>query len=877
MRRFLTLVCLLGLAIPAGVSISGCYRNPAGKYCPATSGYGMLQTQVASILLQPEYSGISLAWGQTTQAQNPVASSCVGTSVSVASKSFTWGTSNNQIVDISPAGAICAGTWNRNTGGGVADYTYCYPPNPLPTTKGLPYAVAVITAAADSVTSNPVTVYVHPQVSSISLVVPPPPGANMPAPGQTAPANQCYSQSQSAQLDAEACYSVNKVQYELCAPASVSASGKYACPGGLPPGVTSVPTCESSIGTMSFSVGTASVASIDALHNTITAEQPGTTVITASVAGSGSTAGYFSTCPPASISVSLANGATSGTVTQGVAQNLTTTVLDTNGNTITGLALTYQSTNPIDIAAGASGTITTNFPGVASVNAICQPAICNPAPTNEMGFNGTGLPISSNAVNLVTPGTTSDFVWFAAPGTSQYFVPIQLLTGTLGSTVRLPYVPNSMVMNENGNSLYFGSARELMIYSPNNDALTTQSAVPGVVLAASPDNTHVLVNDQARHLFYVESPSGGLAVSFPGMGNAAEWTPDSETLYITDNSQLNTPSTCPAPLITGHTDALYVYNANTGWSTYPLPPSPLPPDQIPSCTAQPNTAAALPGPQQTPAIMIPSVGAYLRGYPTDAHTWCPSGTVGNQATIQYYPLGDSQPKVQSDALAATVEGHHILSAAWNAGNTITLSDIAVTIPPGLTNNGIPTPPQCQVTVDSTGTQTMLPLTLASTVTQQAIAGVSAASVNQVVTGSTPVPIAGGAGSSLAFITYNGTTTGASLPYYLPASGSAAGTLNYVPLTGSANITGPIAGAFSPDNTIFFVSTAGDNKIHYITIPSAINSGSVPKDSQQVSPDLPACTPVSAGGDDAGCTYPTAPPSGAVVPATAIAVKPRSTT
>ena len=77
------------------------------------------------------------------------------------------------MVDISPAGNICAGTWNRNTGGGIADYTYCYYPNPLPSTSGLPYGVAYITATADSVTSNPVTVYVHAPITSISLVTTP--------------------------------------------------------------------------------------------------------------------------------------------------------------------------------------------------------------------------------------------------------------------------------------------------------------------------------------------------------------------------------------------------------------------------------------------------------------------------------------------------------------------------------------------------------------------------------------------------------------------------------------------------------------------------------------------------------------------------------
>ncbi len=878
MRRFLTLVCLLGLAVPAGISITGCTRNPAGKYCSVTSGYGLLQTQVASIILQPQETGISLAYGQTTQAQTPQAYTCTNSAVSVSSKDYSYGTTNNQLVDISPSGAICAGTWNRNTGGGIADYTYCNFPNPLPNNNGLPYAVAYITATADSVTSNPVPVYIHAPVTSVSLVVPPSPTSTT--------GLSCYSQGQVAQLDAEGCYSSNGTQYELCAPASVSASGKYSCPGGLAPGVTSVPTCSSSIGTMSFSVGTSSVASINATTNQITAEQPGTTPITASIAGSGSSAGYFSTCPPASISVTLANGATSGTVTQGVPQNLTTTVTDTNGNIITGLSLTYQSTNPIDITAGAGGAITTSFPGGAAVNAICQPNICNPAPTNLIGFNGTGTSLTSNPVNLTTPGTASDYAWFSAPGTSQYFVPIELLTGTIGSTVRLPYVPNSMKMDAGGNSLYFGSPRELMVYGTTSNSISSQTGVPGVVLAVAPDNSHVLVNDQARHLFYIVTPSGGGSISFPGMGNAAAWTPDAQTLYITDNSQLNTPASCGSTLpITGHTDTLYVYSNATGWSTYPLPPSPLPPDAIPSCTAQPNTAEALPQPSQTPAVLIPGVGAYLRGTPTEAHTWCPSGTVCNQATITYYPQGDSQA-VQSDVLATTLDGLHVLGAQSLASGTtpggITLSDIAVTIPTTTTttSNGttVNTPIACPVSTNTTtGVQTMSALSLKSSVTQTPITDVSATTVNQVVTGSTPVPVSGGTGQGLAFVTYSGTATGASLPYYLPVSGGAAGTLSYVPLTGASNITGPVTGAFSPDDTIFFVSTAGDNMIHYISIPTSITSSSVPTDTKQVSPNLPACTPVSAGGLDAGCTYPTAPAAGAVVPATVITVKPRSTT
>src|SRR5579864_6018838 len=112
MRRFLTLVFVLSLAIPAGISISGCTRNPAGNYCNGL-GYGLKDTDVASITLQPQTTGISLAFGQTVQAQQPNALTCKGAGASVNSNQYTYGTTNNKLVDISPGGQICAGTWNR--------------------------------------------------------------------------------------------------------------------------------------------------------------------------------------------------------------------------------------------------------------------------------------------------------------------------------------------------------------------------------------------------------------------------------------------------------------------------------------------------------------------------------------------------------------------------------------------------------------------------------------------------------------------------------------------------------------------------------------------------------------------------------------------
>jgi trimeric autotransporter adhesin len=812
MRRYLTLVFMVCLAIPAGMTFSGCVRNPAGNYCNGL-GYGLKDTDVFAIDLEPKTTGVSMAFGQTRQINAPTATTCKGASANVSS--YSYATTNNQLLDISTTGNMCAGTWNRNSGGGIPDFTICNPPSPLPNSGGLPYSTTFISASANSVTSNPVEVYVHAQVSSVTLATS----------GTAAGAQQCYSQGVSAQLDSEACFASGGQQYEFCAPATESPAN-YAC--ALPSGVTSVPSCSNSIGALTYTVGTASVATLNNATNVITAAQPGTTAITASVAGSGSSAGYFSTCPPKSISVTL-NGATTATVTQGITQNLLTTVLDTNNQPITGLTLQYQSTNPLDISVGGAGSIVPSFPGATSVYVVCEPSTCNPSPINQVGLFGTGLSISSNAVNITTPGTASSYVWFSAPGQSQYFVPYDLVGNTLGSTVRLPYVPNSMVMDQLGSTLYFGSSHALMTFSTLNDAMagTPNTSVPGIVLAVAPNDHQVLINDQVRNVFYIYNTSGSVAATFAGVGSSAAWTPDSQTLYVSDSASLGS----------NHSDTLYVYNANTGWTTYDLTAS---------------------GGATNLALTIPGVGAYLSGNPTVAHTWCPSGTSSNYSSLVFYPQGDSVA-TQTDTLAATTDGQHILGAAM-VGGAVQLSDISVSIP-FVTSSGAATGGSSQVVnlpiaCPQSG-QTLEPLTIQHPfpTSQQAISGITATAVTQIV----PSPA-----SNLAFLTYTGSTPGAKLPYYMPGANGAAGTVNYVTLTGGNAVTAPVAGAFSLDDKLFFVSTAGDNLIHFVNTTTL-------QDTQQINPNLPACTP----GSDPDCLITT--PTTNSVPTTAIAVKPRSTT
>jgi len=810
MRRYLALVFLISLAIPAGVTISGCTRNPGANYCNG-SGYGTKITDVYSIDLEPRTTGISMAFGQTKQVTAPTAKNCKGDTASVSS--YTYGTTDTQrkYVDISPSGNICAGSWNRNTGGGISDYTVCSAPTTTPTTNGLPYTSYYITASADSVTSNSVQVYVHAAVTSITL-----------ATNGSTTVDKCYSQNDSATLDAEACYSSGGTQYELCAPSTVTS---YACTVPQVNGVNvSIPVCSSAIGTLSYTVGTSSVASINSETNEITAKLPGTTAITATVAQSGASAGYFSTCPAKSIALAFSSGATSGTVTQGVTQSLTTSITDTNSQTITGLSLDYQSTNPKDITVGSSGSITASYPGAASVYAICQPSDCNPAPVNKIGSgSGTGLPLSSNVVNITTPGTASTYLWFSSPGESQYFASLSLVSGTTSSTIKLPYVPNSMVLDRTGTNLYFGSSTELMVYTASSNTLSAaKTTVPGVVLAVSPDNSTVLINDQTRKVFYIYSASGGtVTTTSGGVGASAAWTPDSKTLYIVDSASLGG----------NHTSTLYVYNANTGWTTHDLSTS---------------------GGASSVAPTIPSVGAYMSGKPTVAHAWCPTGTAGSYSTMTFYPQADSVD-ADTQTLAATTDGNHIIGASYDTG-TVTLSDIGVDPSAAAT--------QCPIASDNT----MSGLTLTHTLVQTPV-DIQATSLNKIVT--SPSAVSSGtsvAATSLSFLTYYGDTTDATLPYYKQATSatSSLGTVGYVTFTGADAITAPVAGAFSTDGTTFYVSTSGDNLVHFINTTTMT-------DTQQTTPALPACTQ-----SDQGCTL-TATPASGIVPVTAIEVKPRSTT
>ncbi|MGA8532317.1 MAG: hypothetical protein WB622_21505, partial [Acidobacteriaceae bacterium] len=437
MRRFLAFVVLFACSVPVGLSISGCGHNP-NNYCIKNShAYGTLTSQVVYVTLQPETTGLSLAWGQTATLSTPQGFNCNNASESVSH--WTYGTSNLQLADISPTGQVCGGTWNRNSPGGVPDFSICTPPTgaSLSSFSGCSSSTcgtAQITAQGGGATSNPVNVYVHPPITSITI------------PTQTA----CYSQGQtlSTSFLTETTVSGPGGTILCCPPGSTLQDGT-ACPA-------TVPACTSpsaNIGTITYSAVTGSVVTIDNTTNPTTgssstttstpnpnglasANLPGSTVINASSSQVTSAAGFFSTCPPQKIALSI-NGSPSATVTASSPQTVVSTVTDTQGATITGLPLTYASTEPQNLTVSSTGLVTAVFPSHATVTAVCQPPSCNPAPVNLIGTLGNGMPVAGNPVSISSPGRSSNRIWMAS-SQSPYFSEVDLLTGGAASPVRMP-------------------------------------------------------------------------------------------------------------------------------------------------------------------------------------------------------------------------------------------------------------------------------------------------------------------------------------------------------------------------------------------------------------------------------------------------------
>jgi hypothetical protein len=750
-RRCVGLASLLFFTVPFGLSVIGCgHKSAPAVFCNSGES-GPVVGQAFSIVLDQSLStvGVSLNFGQIGPSMSATTADCKGNSVTVSR--YTYGTSDMTIADVNPnTGSVCAGTWNRQSGSGIPDFTICSPPAASASNH-----VAFVTASAEGVTSNPIAVFVHPTVTAIELAAP---QSSLPggcAANASDPTSDCCPniitttpEQPAPGYDGTSCISQN-VRVQLAAKA-------YSNGANI--------TCQ--VGHLNFAAqGTPNVVTIDA-NGFATANQPGSATITASIANSSSAsnAGFFSTCPPASI-VLTATGQTGNpiNVSLNTPQPLNATVLDTKGNQITGLSLEFNSTTPQTIS-GASGSVLATFPGSATITAVCQPGTCNPAPLSQIGYLGNGKPITSNGITVNAAGTSGTVLYMASTS-SQYVVPYDFTLNSQGSPIKLQYVPNSMVMSQDGSTLYFGSPQGLMtISTAGNTATAANQIIPGTVLAVSPDGSTVVVTDPTRQTVSLISNSTIATTYGNVVGTSAAWSPDSQTVYITTNS--------PNVLLT-HSEFNNWQVTDTNGVTY-----------------------------NGVGVMVPHVGAYFAAgntAGTDGRTYCSAtsapvgGGNGNPPTTTntYYPVADPTG-VHNQVLAATTDGKHILGADLpSGGSTPVLNDLLLPSP---------LPSQALDCTTANG-----PVTFSSSPTSHALSGITASSVDAVVPATN---------SALAFVTYTGSS--GLLPEYVPATGQVT---NFQLGNGSTAATAPLSGVFSTDNLSFYVGDS-DGIVHLLSISGA---------------------------------------------------------
>ncbi|WP_353066013.1 hypothetical protein RBB77_07140 [Tunturibacter psychrotolerans] len=790
MRRFLTLVFLLLFTIPFGVSISGCSKKSATVFCNG-GDTGPAVGQVSNITLQPKIFGVSLNFAQIGQVSAPSAVDCKGTTVTVSSFTYATFLPNGQpdmtIADVQPTtGRLCAGTWNRNTGGGIADFTTCNPTNKT----GTVYVVA----NGGGVSSNPLPVFIHPVVTNVTLGALSTDCVNDPATNCSPAAFDTQASTCAQTTNGNGCCAVP-------VPTTATAAAETGCvsqsitsqlAARVVAGNGTNISCQ--VGHLSYAPQTATVVTIDE-NGVATAQQPGSTVITANISNAGSSAGFFSTCPPTSIALTAPVGttpSTSVTVNPNNVQPINVVAIDKNNTILTGLTLNFESTTPTTIPAASAASVTPIFPGAAAITAVCQPPTCNPSPFNQIGLFGNGKAITSNPVLVTAPGTNSTNLYIASTS-SFYLVPVDFTQPQLGSPVRLPYYPNSMVISNDGSTVYMGSSFELMTFSAATNSLGAQdTTVPGSVLAISPDGTTLVITDPVRQFVYLYNASGGIQTQYGGVGTHAVFSPDSTTVYIT-LGDVTTQATPTTPAVVTPNNQLLVHSTFTGWYQTQT--------TLPNTTTPLNTTDV--------AIGVPSVGAFFGGSNTTARSYCPvTTTVGvppttsSTTTNLFYPDAGVQSP-QTDRIATTNDGIHVLGATINP--TPTLVDLALSHPATkyvLAGPGLP-PGECPE-ADSSG-NTIPQLFPASTVFSGPIPGITATAI----TGVFPT-----SDSKIAFVTYLG--SGAVVPTYTPQP-TGPGTLGSIPLsTALGTPIAPVIGVVSADNQTFFAGTSGDNAVHLIT-------------------------------------------------------------
>jgi hypothetical protein len=437
------------------------------SFMAGCGGSKAANTTVAAVTVLP--ATISLEAGQVVG----LSASAVNSSNAVVSTTFTFNSSNTKIATISPQGNVCGGVWDST-------FVVC---NGLDALNNPVSGSTTITATAAGVTSEPVTVAVHPSITSV--IVDP-------------PVEACFSIAQTHQFVAHAFHNNTEITNQ--------------------------------IGNFTWSASAAGVASVDA-NGLAAARVPGITGVVASVGATTSPAVFFKSCMPVLIVLHI-NGDPAGVPTETIIMNLADTrivqadMVDELGAITPNAPVTILSNNST-VATITATTVTAQSPGGAALQAVCAPPSC--------GF-GINTPIYSNlfsiSVNGTSPNTTTVYAAssFAPPaGATIPMIPIDTskTPPVAGTAINLPGAPFSMLFDRAGTTGFIGTSNGLATLNTATNAVTLVTPVPiGKVLAVSADGNQVIISNAA------DDPSTGAPID-PNASEQRVWVFDKAANTIT--------------------------------------------------------------------------------------------------------------------------------------------------------------------------------------------------------------------------------------------------------------------------------------------------------------------------------------------------------
>lgn len=490
----------------------------------------------ANIVLSPS-NNVSLDVGSMSQTFTATAQDNKKAAITTPISFFS---NNTAVLTISASGLACAGTWDSLSA-------------PQICTPG-PVGVAQVTATSHGVSSPPTTVYVHQHIDKIVVT---------PVPDQTPPADPCFSKGQIFNYQATA------FSRGLDITSSV--------------GTFTWQSVNSDVATLDVATDTVPVSGLVTGQVKVTAHTPGVTSLFVGNSNVTSQPLPFSTCAVQSITLAVNGSSTNSiTVTQGAAGigAVTATVVDTANTTITGVPLTWSSSEPATLAVSTAGVITTTQAGGGTVVASCTPPTCNIGIKPLLPIYPTGaVDVVITPTATTTTATTTPTVFVTSTGISSspagncatttgcvsLLIPISTPNNSVGAAIGLPATPNSLVFDHQGAKAYMGTdysffgSRGLMVATAAIPPTLTQfRSVTGKVLAVSPDGKKVILSGADPNAVPVPGSNtpppptqvivfdttGGTGTTLPIAGaTAADFSPDNLRAFIVAGSNLYVYST----------------------------------------------------------------------------------------------------------------------------------------------------------------------------------------------------------------------------------------------------------------------------------------------------------------------------------------------